>query len=205
MFAASFKVPSSTFRVEMVTDADMRKEFGVPSTSKHYYQIKNVDNHRRTQLKWYMERFCFLTKFDYMSKEAFNPLRSAKLGYQVDWAGILYDKLIVEIQAKDKRKSSNRDKLIPYLQALFAPKMVVPLQSFHQEDFGSFKVPPSTQNYSTSQKTPLEKVQSCPSTLEHEEDLFGKSFMDSVQQSKRLGLQFQTKRRKVEIPTDPVK
>ena len=115
----------------------------MPTTSQNYYQIKNVDNHRRTQLKRYMERFCFLTKFDYMSKEAFTPLRSAELGYQVDWAGIFHDKLLVEIQAKDKRKSLNRNKLIPYLQALFTPRMVVPLQSFQQEDFDGFKVSPT--------------------------------------------------------------
>ena len=68
-----------------------------------------------------MERMCLLIKFDYMSKEAYGSLRAAERGFPVNWAGYLYEKLMADIELKDKRKSANRCRIGPYLQALFSP------------------------------------------------------------------------------------
>ena len=78
-----------------------------------------------------------MTKYDYMTKKTYNPLWS----YTADWAGILYEKLMVEIKAKNRRKSINKPKLIPYLKALFTPKMAVPLQNLKYAYFLEEKQP----------------------------------------------------------------
>lgn len=67
-----------------------------------------------------------------MSKESYAPLYAAESGVPVSWATVLYDKIMVEIGSKDKRKAQVKSKLGPYLKALFDGvkiQHVVPLQS----------------------------------------------------------------------------
>lgn len=117
--ARVFKLPVGGTGVTVVTDSIMRKEFGPPASSRAYYQLKNVEPIRRSQLKWYLERLCLLMKFDYMSKEAFSPLYAAESGIKFSWAHYLYEKIMREVEGRDKRKTVNRGRLTPYLQALF--------------------------------------------------------------------------------------
>ena len=66
-----------------------------------------------------MEKVYLLMKFDYMSKESYAPLVAAESRGVISWATILYDKIMVEIGVKDKRKAQVKSKLGPYLKALF--------------------------------------------------------------------------------------
>lgn len=107
------------WQLPKVSDAVMKKEFGPPSATRCDYQMKNVEAHRRSQLKWYMERVFLLMKFDYMSKESYAPLFAAESGEPISWATVLYDKIMTKIGLKDKRKAQVKSKLGPYLKAMF--------------------------------------------------------------------------------------
>ena len=120
------------WQLPKVTDSIMKKQFGQPATSRSYYQLKNVEGDRKLQLRWYMEKVFLLMKFDYMSKESYAPLHAAEAGETISWATILFDKIMVEIDVKDKRKAQGKSKLAPYLKALFDAANVhsiVPLKS----------------------------------------------------------------------------
>lgn len=97
----------------------MKKDFGQPSTTRSYYQIKNVDAQRKVLLRWCMEKVFILMKFDYMSKESYAPLYAVESGESISWATILHDKIMIEIGSKDRRKAQVKRKLGSYLKALF--------------------------------------------------------------------------------------
>lgn len=109
--SVSFKLKLSKYRVEVILDAEMM-EFGASTTNRFYNKLRGTNFFRRAQLRGYTERMCLLIKFDYMSKEAYGPLKAAEKGFQVNWAGYLYEKLMVDIELKDKRKSVNRKSVI---------------------------------------------------------------------------------------------
>ena len=97
--------------------------FGNP-TARGYFQQKNLPPTKRNKVKWYMEWLCLLNKFDYMSKDAFAPLLAAEKGKNVSWAHVLFDRLMVEIEGKDKRKAQGKSRIAPFLQGLFEFKEV---------------------------------------------------------------------------------
>ena len=110
-----FKLPLGEVGVSVVSDSVMKKEFGPPTAARAYYQLKQVEYGRRVQLKWYLEKLCLLLKYDYMSKEAFSPLHAVERGVSFSWAHFLYDKIMSDVEGRDKRKTVNRRRLAPYL------------------------------------------------------------------------------------------
>ena len=62
----------------------------------------------------------FLIKFDYMGKENYSPLRQAEQGEKVSWASIVYDRLMLEVTATEKRRIASKSKMGALLAALFA-------------------------------------------------------------------------------------
>ncbi|MCO5573361.1 hypothetical protein L7F22_027130 [Adiantum nelumboides] len=106
--------------LQKTRDEDLKKEFGPPKGGRQYFMLKNVEYCGREQLKWFLERVCFLAKYDYMSKENWAPLYFAKNGGKVTWAHWVYDRIHAKIFTPDKRKTQLSSRLAAFLSALFA-------------------------------------------------------------------------------------
>ncbi|MCO5596831.1 hypothetical protein L7F22_050901 [Adiantum nelumboides] len=121
MVAQVFHLPFTSVKAApRCFDEDLKKEFGPREGGRQYFMLKNVDYCRREQLKWFLERVCFLAKYDYMSRDNWAPLLFAEKGGKISWAHWVYETIHTKICTPDKRKTQCSSQLSAFLSAIFA-------------------------------------------------------------------------------------
>ena len=105
---------------EKASDSSMQLQFGKSETTRGYYVLKRVsDANRRLQLTWIMERLFLLVKLDYMSRDTFGGIIAAESGMKINWAHVLYSRIVMDVRGLDKRKQSGVTKISAFLCRMY--------------------------------------------------------------------------------------
>lgn len=127
------------------TNEQMVHEFGQGERTRRYFVLKKAKSkNRKIQPTWFIEKILVLVKVDYMSKDNFGLIAAAESGILFNWAQIVYNRFVMEVNEGDKRKQSRTSKIPAFLGMIFEHAKVGSLKlALSQSSLGRTEKPGS--------------------------------------------------------------
>lgn len=141
-----FKLPlDGVHEWHKATNEQMVHEFGQGERTRRYFVLKKAKSkNRKIQPTWFIEKILVLVKVDYMSKDNFGLIAAAESGILFNWAQIVYNRFVMEVNEGDKRKQSRTSKIPAFLGMIFEHAKVGSLKlALSQSNLGRTEKPGS--------------------------------------------------------------